>query len=115
MVRSLNRQIKPPVDESGLLKAFDHNWPEFEDAVKKASGAKVQTVVNVDPAALLAEALAYLREQSRELASIKVSLALRSGLDFIGPNKIARAIPDSPESTEKLRKILAGEKIDPLA
>jgi len=75
MLNGVNRQIGTPIDESKLSKAFKHNWPEFEIALKEA--VKLSPILMTAPpdlAAMLSEALGYLREQSKELALIREQL-----------------------------------------
>lgn len=85
MLKSVGRQIGAALDDAVLTKTFEHNWEEFEDALSVAKKLPIATPPPPDVPAMVSEALAYLREQSRELQAIKEMLGVPyglSGLDY---------------------------------
>jgi hypothetical protein len=83
MLKSVGRQIGAALDDAVLTKTFEHNWKEFEDALGAAKTLPIAAPPPPDVPAMLSEALAYLREQSRELASIKEALPSSEGFSTL--------------------------------
>jgi hypothetical protein len=74
MLKSINRKLDEMgvgVEEARLVRAFHHNWEEFDSALKGIPCSPIPKLAPPDPTELLPELVGYLRAQSADLADLK--------------------------------------------
>jgi hypothetical protein len=93
MVKGINSQLPKPIEEERVSRAFEHNWSEFEKALTSVPLSDASPPAVPDPRETLREILSYLREQSKDIASLKDSVAsIRYTTQLTG----ALGVPDLP-------------------
>jgi hypothetical protein len=86
MLRSVNKVLGDDgVEEDRMAKAFDQNWSDFDAALKAVPTSEAAAPPPPSPEEMMQLALAYLREQSRDLEELKGGMLALAPALYAGP------------------------------
>ena len=106
MLKSINHKLGPnAIEETRLITAFGHNWPNFEGAMGSVASTAPAKQKAPSVEEVLTELLTYVREQSREMVSLQVTLSnLRYEIEHI-PHAL-RAVQSEVQQRPDIWKLL---------